>query len=138
MKALRSVRLLSLAAMLVLAGCDGGGGTESRPEDEIFRVNAVTENFGCGATSCSVDIRGTARDADGVFISGATIFTYVRPSNTGTEVAGPSATTNGSGAYVITYTFPATGNVDYSVWICAGTAVRPRDERCTQVYFSLA
>lgn len=130
---------LALFTAVALAGCEGGGGggTGVDPEPETFRVTAFSENLSCNATTCGVDFRGTARDDDGAFISGATVFSYV--SRSGSErVAGPSTTTNAGGGYVMRFNFPASATGNYDVRICAGIEIRPADARCAQIVFGIS
>lgn len=54
------------------------------------------------------------------------------------RVAGPSTTTNGSGGYVMRFTFPASAKGNYDVRICAGTEIRPSDGRCAQIVFGIS
>lgn len=128
------LRAAVLAAFL-LSGCEGSSGPIVGDDTEIFRVTAVTENLTCGVGSCNIDIRGTARDDDNAFVSGASVFTWVTSTSNATPSAGPTATTNSSGAYLLRLTFPTTSGVDFTVRVCAGEEVRPADASCAQVTF---
>src|SRR5687768_14722449 len=63
-------------AALLLAGCDPSSGPIVGDLPDIYSVTAVTENLTCGASSCNIDIRGTARDDDSAFVTGASVFTW--------------------------------------------------------------
>jgi hypothetical protein len=122
------------AAAAALAACGGSDdGVTDPPADESYRVTAFTENSSCGGGTCSSDIRGTARDANGNFVAGATVFTYYTTSLNPAQQQGPTATTNGSGGYVMRFNFPVVSRIDYNIRVCAGTTIRQPDARCAQI-----
>lgn len=127
---------LAVVASLALAGCEGSSGGTEPEGPEIFQVTAFSENLSCSGTTCGVDLRGTARTSAGEFVSSATVFSYVTRAGT-QQVAGPSATTNAAGGYVMRYNFPSSAKGQYDVRICAGTEVRAADARCAQTIFIL-
>jgi hypothetical protein len=125
-------------AALLLCGCEASSGPIVGQDPDTFRVTAATESLACTLSSCNIDIRGTARDDDDAFVSGAAVFTWVTTTSDATPSPGPTATTNGSGAYVLRLTFPATSGVTYTVRVCSGEEVRPADARCPAVSFGVA